>query len=132
MTGVQTCALPIYRERRREFFVPSSEVEHRCKHLEKEKSKGINTIRLHICHHQIVGTGFGLDLGIKYSFLLSFFVSGFSGFWVLIPLSSAHAYKAEWGGRILQCGTKESCIRPKAKKYVQSTHNYNIIRALHG
>ncbi|XP_050270858.1 uncharacterized protein LOC126714661 [Quercus robur] len=23
----------------------------------KEKSMGINTVRLHICHHQIVGTG---------------------------------------------------------------------------
>ena len=36
---------------------PSSDLEHRCKHLEKEKSMGINTVRLHIYHHQIVGTG---------------------------------------------------------------------------
>ena len=62
----------------REFFVPSLDLEHGCK--QKEKSMGINTVRLHICHHQIVGTGTGtffsifLDLGMKYYFLLSFFV----------------------------------------------------------
>ena len=32
-------------------------------------------------------------------------------------------YKVESGGRILQCGTKESCIRLKAKKHVLRNHN---------
>ena len=32
-------------------------------------------------------------------------------------------YKAESGGRILQCGTKESCIRLKVKKHVLRNHN---------
>ncbi|KAK7836571.1 hypothetical protein CFP56_022362 [Quercus suber] len=44
-------------KKKKTFSVPSSDVEHRCKHIEKEKSMGINTVRLHICHNQIVGTG---------------------------------------------------------------------------
>ena len=70
-----------YREGRKEFSVPSPDLEHRCKHIEKEKSMGINTVRLYICHNQIVGTVSGtffsiffLDLGMKYYLLLSFFI----------------------------------------------------------
>ena len=33
------------------------------------------------------------------------------------------AYKAKSEGKILRCGTKESCIRLKAEKHVKSTHN---------
>ena len=65
-------------ERQREFSVPLPDLEHCCK--QKEKSIGINTVRLYICHHQIVGTVSGmfffflfLDLGMKYYFLLSVF-----------------------------------------------------------
>ena len=43
------------REREIEFFVPSLDLEHHCK--QKEKSMGINTVRLCIYHHQIVETG---------------------------------------------------------------------------
>ena len=56
------------RERERELSIPSSNLEHCRKHLEKEKSMGINTVRLHICHHQIVGTSSGTFSSIFFRF----------------------------------------------------------------
>ena len=103
MTGVQTCALLILNknvaDREREFFIPSPDLEHRCK--QKEKFMGINTVRLYICHHQIVGTSTGtffsifLDLGMKYYFLLSFLLDrfrfdfGFDSFLFRVCLNSS-------------------------------------------
>ena len=43
------------REKER-VLCPCSDLKHHCKHRGKEKSIGINTVRLHICHHQIIGT----------------------------------------------------------------------------
>ena len=76
------------------FSVPSNtqvglELQQKRRYRERRKDRAerkiyghhrINTVRLYICHYQIVGTSSGtffsifLDLGKKYYFLLSFFV----------------------------------------------------------
>ena len=60
--------------------------------IEREKSMGINTVRLSICHHQIVEPALVhfsqnfLDFNMKYYFILSFFCwIGLDLILVLIP-----------------------------------------------
>ena len=46
------------------------------------------------------------------------------GIWPYATFLLPSKREPKGGGTILRCRTKESCKKPKARKYVQSTHNW--------